>query len=380
MLTEEFVKKYVENHAEEVLEVTRALCAIPAPCNGETERAKFCLEWFRKNGGENAYIDGMENVILPVHVTEDNNLYVFAAHTDTVFPDTGAYPWREEGEKIFCPSISDDTANLAVVMVAAKGLLESGEVPPCGMLFVANSGEEGLGNLKGVKQLFRDFGTRIKGFISADGGSFAGMTNGAVGSHRYRISVDTEGGHSFGAFGNRNAIHVLSSMICSLYTVKVPKKGDSRTTYNVGGISGGTTINTIAAHAEMLYEYRSDDLECLNRMKKMLEATLEAYRAMGVTVNCELLGDRPCTGDIDAEDEAAFTEKVNSVYEEVMGEPCSLHSGSTDANIPLSLGVPAVTIGLCVGGGGHTRGEWLERTSLSTGLTIMLKIINQFLK
>jgi len=141
--------------------------------------------------------------------------------------------------------------------------------------------QEGLGNLKGTRKIVADYGDRISEFITIDDHNGSGVSR-AVGSKRYKIEFDTEGGHSYGAFGNRNAIAYLASMISALYDMKVPPKG--RTTYNVGTISGGTSVNTIAQHAEMLYEFRSDELEALSIMQKHLDAAVEYYCAKGVKV------------------------------------------------------------------------------------------------
>lgn len=201
------------------------------------------------------------------------------------------------------------------------------------------------------------------------------ICNDAVGSHRYRVTVKTEGGHSFGAFGNRNAIHYLASMIQTLYGVKVPQEGNSRTTYNVGTISGGTSVNTIAQQAQMLYEYRSDSRKCLEKMEKMFASVMEAYRTMGIEVLVERVGERPCTGDVDPAAEAALTRRAADAMLRQLGETAKPHSGSTDCNIPLSVGIPAIAIGGCSGQGVHTREEWLELGSLEPGCRYVLDFL-----
>ena len=196
----------------------------------------------------------------------------------------------------------------------------------------------------------------------------------AVGSHRYKVTVRTEGGHSYGAFGNRNAIHVLSSMICALYTVKVPQVGDSRTTYNVGGISGGTSVNTIGQNAEMLYEYRSDNYECLEKMRVMFNNTIEMYRSMGVTVEVELLGERPCGIPVDEEKMTVLRNRYLNALKDALDMEAFAGSSSTDCNIPLSMGIPAICFGVCRGSGCHTREEKLEVASLYDGCKLALQL------
>ena len=371
------MERYVLESQPGVQNLIRSLCALPAPSHHEELRAAYCKQWLEENGGEHVYIDEALNVICPVNVTEDNDLVVIMAHTDTVFPDTEPYPFREDEEKMYCPAVGDDTANLAVLLYAAKYFLEQKSAPNTGLLFVANSCEEGLGDLKGSKQIVKDFGPRIKEFISFDGSTLGAITCKAVGSHRYRVVVRTEGGHSFSAFGNRNAIRCLASMIDTLYSVKVPVEGDSRTTYNVGTISGGTSVNTIAQQAEMLYEYRSDDRTCLAKMQDMFEKVVEAYRATGIEVEVTKVGDRPCSGVIAEGPMKALTDRLEESSRLVGAEPF-FRSGSTDANMPLSLGIPAATVGVVVSRGAHTREEWLDKASLLPGLRKALAILSAY--
>ncbi|WP_330605402.1 M20/M25/M40 family metallo-hydrolase [Gehongia tenuis] len=271
-----------------------------------------------------------------------------------------------------CPGVCDDTANLAVLMMMAKYVTQRGLRPKQGLLFVANSCEEGLGNLKGSRQIMKDYGERIQAVFSFDGG-YTGISNNAVGSTRYRVEVKTEGGHSYGSFGNRNAIAYLASMIQTLYNMKVPTK--AKTTFNVGMISGGTSVNTIAQQAEMLYEYRSEDRECLAVMERMFGAVVEAYRAMDIEVNVEILGQRPCKGDVDEAEQERLTKKCLDIVAEYVGSVPECSAGSTDCNIPLSLGIPAVCVGVCHGQGAHTREEWLEISSLKAGSRVGAALI-----
>ncbi|MBO5908283.1 MAG: M20/M25/M40 family metallo-hydrolase, partial [Clostridia bacterium] len=220
---------------------------------------------------------------------------------------------------------------------------------------------------------------RVKELITLDGIALNALVTRAVGSHRYRVTVKTEGGHSFARFGNRNAIHCLSSMINTLYTVKVPVEGDSRTTYNVGSILGGTSVNTIAENAEMLYEYRSNNVNCLAKMKNMFEKIIEGYRATGIQVDVELLGERPCgREDIDRTRVDALLDRAADSIKSVLGVDAVYRSGSTDCNIPLSLGIPAVCISVCTGGGCHTRGEFLNLDSLEHGSKLFMHFLAKY--
>ena len=372
------MEQYLLDCQTELRQLIRDLCAIPAPSHHEERRAAFCKHWLEENGGENIVIDEALNVICPCGETEKGDVVVFMAHTDTVFPDMEPLPFREENGKFFSPGVCDDTANLAVLLICARYFLRRRIRPETGLVFVANSCEEGLGNLKGSRAIVERYGGRLRELISLDGICLDALVNQSVGSHRYRVTVRTEGGHSFGAFGNRNAIRCLASMIDTLYTVKVPEEGGSKTTYNVGVISGGTSVNTIAQEAEMLYEYRSDSRVCLGQMQKMFEQVTAAYVAMGIGVEVEKIGDRPCAGTVDPVRYQALLDRASASIREILGREPQFRSSSTDCNIPLSLGIPAVCMSVCTGSGCHTREEYLELDSLLPGSRLFLDFLADY--
>ena len=367
------IKTFISENTESMYKTLFELCHIPAPSHFEDERAEYCKAWLERVGAKNVYIDVAKNVVFPINCEGKSEITVVAAHTDTVFPDTEPMLYREEDGKVFCPGVKDDTASVVVLMHLAKYFIENSLVPEKGVMFVCNSCEEGLGNLKGVRQIFSDFKGRVANFISFDA-SPASACNEAVGSHRYEVEVKTVGGHSFGNFGNPNAIHKLSEMISKMYKIEVPQKTGTKTTYNVGGISGGTSVNTIAQSAKMLCEYRSDDRECLAYMKDKFDAIFEEARDGETEVSVTLIGERPCS-NVDKEKLDALTSLILPIIEEIIGEKVVLHSGSTDCNIPLSLGVPAMAIGVCRGMGIHTREEYLIKNSVVEGLEIAIKTV-----
>ena len=375
MVSRKTIAEYAETAHLEALRIVRELCGIPAPSHHEEKRAEYCKKWFIANGFKNVTVDKALNVLAPVGVTDSNDITVVMAHTDTVFPDTEPMPMVEKEGFIHAPGVTDDTANLAVLMVCARFFKEHFPAGKGGVLFVANSCEEGLGNLKGSRQIAADYGPRIKEFISLDSSCMGRIVTLAVGSHRYKVTVRTEGGHSFGSFGNRNAIHQLAAMISMLYTVKVPAEGNSKTTYNVGCISGGTSVNTIAQEAEMLYEYRSDNRNCLAKMQRVFEQAVECFRAAGVEVEVEKIGDRPCSGPVPEAPFAALKSRFGASVKEVLGIDAVERSGSTDCNIPLSMGIPAICFGVCRGQGAHTREEKLETASLREGCRFLLDFL-----
>ena len=361
------MEAYILECQDELKQLIRDMSVIPAPSHHEERRAAFCRDWFKAAGFEDVSIDQAQNVVCDCPAEGDSPVTVFMAHTDVVFPDTDPLPFREDEKAFYCPGVCDDTANLAVMMICARYFLRRGFQPKNSLLFVANSCEEGLGNLKGSKQIVRDFGDRMNALVTFDGVRLDRVVTRAVGSHRYRVSVTTEGGHSYSKFGNRNAIRFLASMIDALYCVKVPEKAGTKTTYNVGTISGGTSVNTIAQQAEMLYEYRSDDQECLDKMKRCFEAVVEAYRAMGVDVDVELVGERSCARGVDATAHEALIALADRSISDIIGETPKHEAGSTDANSALAAGIPSVCLSAVTGNRCHTREEVLELDSLIPG-------------
>ena len=371
------MKSFAWSCQAELQALIKALCRIPAPSHHEDKRAAFIKEWFEGKGFA-AYIDEALNVICPWGVKEHNDICVVMAHTDTVFPDMEPMPFREDGRFFHSPGVVDDTTHLAQMMMCAAYFMKNVPEPETGVLFVANSCEEGLGNLKGSRRIVEMFGSRMKELITLDGGStLQRVVNEAVGSHRYKVTVKTEGGHSFNAFGNRNAIHVLSTMIDTLYAKQVPQIGSSKTTYNVGTIEGGTSVNTIAQEACMLFEYRSDNRQCLADMKAFFEQVVQEYREKGYEIDVEMIGDRPCTGDVDPERQKELEERVSRSIERITRLPADFASGSTDCNASLAAGIPSVCISTCLGGKCHTREEYLDIESLKPGMCLALDILSE---
>ena len=362
--------QYIESHAEEAQQLLIDLAQIPAPSHHEERRAEFCLNWLRSKGADSAYIDEAKNVIYPIGDTGTNDLMVFMAHSDVVFPDTTPLPLRIENGRISCPGVGDDTAN-AVALLTAAGYIAEQKLSPksCGVLLIINSCEEGLGNLKGSRKIMEDFGHRVKEFVTFDGNANVVVVK-AVGSRRYKVTVTTEGGHSYARFGAPNAIAQLSRLISRLYEIEVPVIG--KTTYNVGTISGGTSVNTIAQEASMLYEFRSDEREGLAIMQAEFDRIVEEFRASGIQISVEVVGDRPCGLEVDNSLLAArAAEAVRDHY----GFEVGFGVGSTDCNIPLSMGIPAICPGCVMGWGAHTREEYVEIDSLLPGLKVAAQLI-----
>lgn len=363
------VLSYLEQHRERFLCAVKELAQIPAPSKHEELRAQWCKQHLESLGATGVFIDNALNVIFPFHVDEkQTDLCAVLGHTDVVFPDTVPLPFREENGRFYAPGIGDDTTNAVAVMEMAAMAIDLNLTPKTGILFVLNSGEEGLGNLKGVRRLMEEYSGRISRLYAIDGGLDTVVTE-AVGSKRWKITVQTEGGHSFGAFGNRNAIYYAAKMIDTFYSLKAPNFG--KTTYNVGVIEGGTSVNTIAQNCSMLYEYRSDCREGLQYMDRFFDSVIRSFQNFGIEVHTELIGDRPCRGEVDPSSLTQIVMESSLKY----GQPRIEESGSTDCNIPLSMGIPAVCFGVYDGHGAHTREEWVDIESTRNGMKILADVL-----
>ena len=246
-------------------------------------------------------------------------------------------------------------------------------------MFVCNVCEEGLGNLVGVRRIMKDYDGRVKRFITYDG-IIGSIVTRSVGSHRYEVEVKTPGGHSFGDFGSKNAIHAISEIISKIYSISVPQKEGSKTTYNVGIIEGGTSVNTIAQQVKMLCEYRSDDRGCLDVMRAEFERIFEEARTDDVIVTVNKIGDRPCKGEVDPAAEKEMVDVYTAAVAEFIGTDTRDRLSSTDANIPMSLGIPAVCMGVFANKGTHTREEYTNKAALTDGLKISLRALTELLK
>ena len=370
-------EKFIIENLDFFTKTLEEMAQIPAPSNHEEKRAAFVKALLESFGCEGVYMDEALNVVYPYHCQDAKEIYVLSAHTDVVFPDMEPLPLVRDGKILRCPGIGDDTANAMAVITMAKYVAENKPETKQGIIFSLVSGEEGLGNLKGTRKLMETWGNKVKGFVTLDTG-YGGMVTGAVGSTRYEITVSEQGGHSFGNFGRPSAIADLAQIITELYQVRVPVKEGTKTTFNVGIISGGTSVNTIAQNASCLYEYRSDDLTCMSYMKNCFEAIIDKAKVLYSGVDVKIVGERPC-GNVcgDLQDKwIQMLLDVQNVYADT--EIVPRHS-STDCNIPLSMGIPAGSVGTFVCSGAHTRQEWLDTESIPRALRTVMCLLNSWL-
>ena len=341
------------------------LTEIEAPPFKEEKRAKEFAKRLQLAGLENVWIDSIGNVIGFLKGSIGNKNIAINAHIDTVFPEGTDVRVQVKNDTLYAPGIGDDTRGLAMLLTIAETIKMNNIEPVNNIIFIGTVGEEGLGDLRGVRYLFENNNPKIDSWIAIDGGTIGRVNNQALGSYRYEVVFDGPGGHSWGAFGLVNPHHALGYGIknfiekADLYTSSGPK-----TSYNVGVISGGTSINSIPFESSMLIDIRSiepnrlDDMEeiLFNSMQKALKEQNEMKRSgSDLTLTINKIGNRP-SGKV--EESVPLIQRTIAATQYMGVEP-RLTIGSTDSNIPISIGVPAVTIGRGgEGGGAHSLDEW----------------------
>ncbi len=347
------------------------LCEIPAPPFSESMRAEAYRHRFEQLGLTEVRIDAVGNVIGVRAGKQRRPNLVMSAHLDTVFPQETDVSVVREGAILKGPGIGDDCRGLAVLLGIIRALDKAGLTTTGTITFVGTVGEEGLGDLRGVKHLFStELPGQIDRFVSIDGPGL-GITNGAVGSIRYRVTFSGPGGHSFGAFGLASPVHALGRFISRVSDFEVPDI--PKTTFTVGRVGGGTSVNAIASEAWAEIDLRSSNDTALDRLDLMLLRAVDLAlgaensrwgREGGLSVDIMKIGERPA-GMTDPS--AAIVRAARSVSE-ALGIRSRLFSGSTDANIPISMGIPAITIdGGGSGSGAHSEREMFNTTNSEQG-------------
>ena len=347
------------------LEQQVALCEIPAPPFKETARGLAYKAAFEKLGLTNVRVDAVGNVIGERRGTGGGPTVVLAGHLDTVFPEGTDVRVKNENGRLTGRGIGDDCRGLAVVLATARALQVSKLQTPGTILFVGNVGEEGPGNLRGTRHLFdKELAGKIDYFISVDGVG-DGLTSRAVGSHRYRVTYKGRGGHSYGAFGNPNPAHAMGRAIATIADLKVPTS--PKTTFNVGIVRGGTSVNSIPFEASMDIDMRSESARSLSavdtKVQRALRRALAAENARWpkasdrLSLVIDTVGIRPAGSQPDS----ARIVRVASEAAKVLGWTPQLTTSSTDANVPIGMGLPGITIdGGGKGDGAHGLDEWYE--------------------
>ncbi len=368
---DEWLTSLIEEHLPRIVDLTARICAIPAPTFHEAERARFMAEQFRQRGLA-VEVDDLHNVVARRPGEARAPALLLAAHLDTVFPpDTPIAIEQGEGW-LQGPGIGDNSLGLAALLTLADLLQAAGVQTPGDLLLAANVGEEGLGNLRGIRALVDRYGRELGAVVAVEGHNLGRVTHIAVGSRRLRLTVTGPGGHSWGAFGQPSAIHVLASIIAELTRLPVPE--EPKTTYNVGLIEGGVSVNTIAPKASAVIDLRSVDPAELARLSQSLAGIIERHRVEGVEITEEVLGERPA-GQTPVD--APIVQAATQVLRELGLEPV-LDASSTDANIPMERGIPAICIGLTRGRRSHTLQERIEIDPIRLGLAQLVRLVERF--
>jgi tripeptide aminopeptidase len=343
----------------------KRITEIAAPPYKEKVRAEYYLKRMQELGFKDASIDAEGNVIgLRKGSGGGRPRLAIAAHLDTVFPEGTDVTVKEKDGIVTGPGIGDDARGLAALLAIVKAMNTNGLATVGDILFVGDVGEEELGNLRGMKALFRDH-TDIDGFISIDGLGIDRVVNQATGSHRYEMTFKGPGGHSFQEFGLPSAIHAMGRAIAMIADLQTPS--DPKTTFTVGTVSGGTSVNAVAAEARMAVDMRSNSTEELLKLEaRLLDLVRQAvkdenarWKSDKLGVEIKLIGDRPA--GMVAADSPVVVAAQKSVAAVAPGQKVGLAGASTDSNQPMSLGIPAVTIGGGgEGGNWHSRNEWYK--------------------
>jgi len=375
--------RFFETNAVAITEEQIRICSVPATPFAEQQRAEYLAERFRELGLHDVSIDEEGNCLGLFRGRAATPLIIVSAHLDTVFANGTDFTVRRQGECLYGPGIADDGCGLAA-LIAIVQAMRTAQINPAGsILFVGTVGEEGEGNLRGVRYLLTRGAwakQEIEAFLSFDGPGVDRITNRALGSRRYRVELIGHGGHSWGDFGLPNPVHALGRAISRLAAYPAPK--DPRTTFNVGSIEGGTSVNAIPSRAAMEVDLRSAADAELRRLdaffrravKEALDEENSVRRAgdAPLKLQLDLIGERP-SGETPAD---APVVKLALEATKLLGVEPRLDQSSTDSNLPISLGIPAITLGAGgTSGASHTLAEWYEPRERDKGLKRGLLVI-----
>ena len=343
-----------------------AITEIPAPPFKEQARAEAYAEMLRQRGLTKVEMDSEGNVLGLRKGTAGGDVVIVSAHLDTVFPEGTDVKVRREGDKLLAPGVGDDSAGLAAILSLIDAL-EAGDIRThSDIVFVGTVGEEGLGDLRGVRHLFTEgkYKQRVKAFFSLDGTGMDRLVTAGTGSKRYRITYKGPGGHSYGAFGIVNPLAALGQTVVDFYRVPVPE--EPKTTYSASVVGGGTSVNSIPEEVWLEVDMRSEQPDELAKLERqflaIIDRAVEAENAARSTADGRIrvekkpIGDRPAGETPASADIVRFAEAAYSAE----GIDVDTTASSTDSNLPMSLGIPAVTMSrVATGGRAHAPDEWI---------------------
>lgn len=347
---------------EELVSETIAVCEIPAPTFHEEQRARYVARQFSAAGLDGVSLDVLGNVTGVLPGAQGGPMVMLAAHLDTVFEGLTQIRVRRNGDQLHAPGVRDNSAAVAALIVLARILVATGVRTRRPLILAGTVGEEGLGDLRGMRALMDGWGDRLEYVIGVDG-ALGGIVNYGIGSRRLEVTTRARGGHSWGDFGSPSAVHAMGRMIGAIGDIEVPLS--PKTTFNVGKIQGGTSVNSIAAQAVMQVDMRSVDSTQLRRLEEEVRRRVAAVAAAErVELEVTVVGDRS-SGSIAPDHELV---RLVTAVQGKLGIHSRLSASSTDANIPLSRGIPAVTIGVTTGANNHAPTEHADITPMVTGV------------
>jgi len=349
---------------DEMVEETLNLCRIPGPTFDEAARAAYAEARMRAIGLSDVQVDDIYNVTGMIEGSSEGPTTLVAAHIDTVFPLGTPLEVRRTSNRLYGPSIGDNSVAVTGMLRVAQGIRRLDESPPGRIIFAANVGEEGLGNLCGIRALLEKWHGRVDTVLAVEGHGVDEIRNAGIGSTRLEITFEGEGGHSWGAFGIPSAIHAMGNAIHKISRLKMSQQ--PKTSYNVGLVEGGESINTIAPRATMLLDLRSVHPASLQRLEHRVRHIFETVaQETGIRIESRTVGQRP----------AAILDSTHPLCQQMQGirkrlrlRQATFSASSTDANLPLSQGIPSLCLGMTRGGFAHTVREYIDIPPILLGL------------
>jgi acetylornithine deacetylase/succinyl-diaminopimelate desuccinylase-like protein len=353
---------------KQLLNLVCLIQQIPSPTFTEQEKAAFVVDQFQRDGLADVHVDSAGNALGRL-AGGPGKPVVISAHMDTVHPVTIKLSQRSEAGRVFGPAIGDNSLGVAALIMIPTLLREHEFAPPGDIWLAANTCEEGLGDLRGMRAVVDQFGETPRAYVVLEGMGLGQIYHRGLGVERYRITARTRGGHSWVDYGKPSAVHHLAAVVAHIVSLTLPRS--PRTTLNVGTIQGGTSINTIAAEAHMDLDLRSEEQVTLQAAVTAVRKIVNEAAKEGVGFDMEPIGLRP-SGSIPRSH--PLVQLAERCLQEVGVAPRP-EIASTDANIPLSRGLPAVCIGLTMGGGAHTTAEYIELEPLRKGIDQLMRLV-----
>ena len=343
--------------------------SIPAPTFDEARRAQYVKRRFQELGLDSVTVDPVNNVYGRLDGKSSATALMVLAHTDTVFPADTDLAIQRAGDRLVGPGIGDNSLGVAALLGLAKWLSDEHARPACDIWFVADSCEEGLGDLKGAKAAFDRLGSQISAVINIEGLALGHIYNAGTAVHRLRIHASAAGGHSWLNYGRPSAIHGILNMGNRILEIEAPRH--PRTTMNIGLIDGGHAINAIATEASIWLDLRSTSPEVVRELRAKVSSLVEQSQSEGMRFAIETVGERPA-GSISS-DHVLVRGAMAAL--KTVGIRGSLETGSTDGNVPLAKGCPTVTIGITRGGNAHRLDEFIEIPPVRSGLQQLITLV-----